>query len=97
MRFIRSVIHPETNVIDIEQVRSNVFEIHGYFPDFRPFEELPADIQAARSLSGNDMKEANAKYAAITDDSDRAFEVLVALGLMEDYSGLSEYDPNETD
>eukprot|EP00543_Licmophora_paradoxa_P015763 CAMPEP_0202476116 /NCGR_PEP_ID=MMETSP1360-20130828/93255_1 /ASSEMBLY_ACC=CAM_ASM_000848 /TAXON_ID=515479 /ORGANISM="Licmophora paradoxa, Strain CCMP2313" /LENGTH=43 /DNA_ID= /DNA_START= /DNA_END= /DNA_ORIENTATION= len=43
------------------------------------------------------MKEANAKYAAITDDSDRAFEVLVALGLMEDYSGLSEYDPNETD
>lgn len=79
-------------------IKNNCFEVHGFFPDLRPFEDLPKDIQAARKTkTGEELEEAKAKYAAIKSDSDRAYAVLVDLGLLEDYEKLGDYDDNFDD
>lgn len=82
-----------------EKIIEDVFECHGFFPDLRDDSELPAEVIAMRKQpkSKAELAEIKEKYAAIKDDSDRAFAMLVDLGLMEDYDKLGEYDDNFAD
>uniref|UniRef100_A0A7S1E9J8 PS II complex 12 kDa extrinsic protein n=1 Tax=Thalassionema nitzschioides TaxID=33649 RepID=A0A7S1E9J8_9STRA len=91
---LKSTPVEEVTAVEKEQIMENVFECHGYFPDFREFDELPASVREMRSLSGDELKEATAKYSSMKDDSERCYQVLVDLGLLEDYSSLGEYSDN---
>mmetsp|Transcript_16177 Transcript_16177/g.23483 ORF Transcript_16177/g.23483 Transcript_16177/m.23483 type:complete len:153 (-) Transcript_16177:33-491(-) len=74
-----------------QEIRERVFEVHGFFPDLRSFEELPRDIRAKRDLPKGraELDKLNKKYYTdYQDPSERAFRVLVDLGMMEDYSDL---------
>merc|ERR1712176_333233 len=69
------------------QIVDSCFQAHGFFPDVREENELPADIRKMRQFkSGNELKDIKAKYDALSDDSERCYNILVDLGLMEDYS-----------
>jgi hypothetical protein len=81
-----------------DKMSSNVFDCHGYFPDFRADSELSEEVLAMREQpkAKDELKEIKAKYASMSKE-DAAFTMLVDLGLMEDYDKLGEYSDDFAD
>ena len=81
-----------------ERIIDNVFECHGYFPDFRTEDQLPAAVRKMREQPKPEKELASlkAKYAAMSK-ADAAFTMLVDLGMMEDYDSLGEYSDDFAD
>jgi hypothetical protein len=81
------------------KIINNVFECHGFFPDLRSEDELPAEIQLMRQQpkSKSALAAIKLRYAAIPDESERVYTMLVDLGMMESYDHLEEYSDNFDD
>jgi hypothetical protein len=81
------------------QVINTVFECHGYFPDLRTDDELPAEVLQMRQQpkSKTELSDIKAKYASIEDESERVYTMLVDLGMMESYDHLEEYNDLDFD
>jgi hypothetical protein len=75
------------------KIINNVFDCHGFFPDLRSEDELPVEIQLMRQQpkSKSALAAIKSKYAAIPDESERVYTMLVDLGMMESYDNLEEY------
>jgi hypothetical protein len=89
----------EFTAAEKDRVIENVFECYGYFPDMRDESELPADVRSMRAQpkAPGELAEIKAKYNAIKDESERAFRILVDLGMMEDYDKLGDYSDDFDD
>lgn len=83
------------------KIVNNVFDCHGFFPDLRGEDELPPEIRLMRKQpkSESALSSIKSKYAAISDESERVYTMLVDLGMMESYDHLAEYsdDFDETE
>lgn len=75
------------------KIINNVFDCHGFFPDLRSEDELPVEIKLMRQQpkSKSALAAIKSKYAAIPDESERVYTMLVDLGMMESYDHLEEY------
>jgi hypothetical protein len=81
-----------------EQIIENVFECHGFFPDMREENELPAEVIAMRAQPkpADELAAIKEKYSSMSE-ADAAFAMLVDLGLMENYDLLGEYSDDFAD
>jgi hypothetical protein len=87
------------SALEKERFINNCFDCHGFFPDMRDDSELPEEVLAFRQQPkpAEELAEIKAKYAAITNESDRAYTMLLDLGLMEDYDKLGAYSDDFAD
>jgi hypothetical protein len=81
-----------------DRMADNVFDCHGYFPDFRSNAQLPAAVlkMRAQPKPEKELAAIKAKYGAMSK-ADAAFTMLCDLGMMENYDTLGEYSDDFDD
>ena len=84
--------------VEKQRVVDNVFECHGYFPDLRSDNQLPASVRKMREQpkSKSALSTIKNKYASMSQ-ADAAFAVLCDLGMMENYDLLGDYSDDFDD
>merc|ERR1712087_918471 len=77
-----------------EKMVNSCFQAHGFFPDVREEDELSADVRKMRQYSAlgeKKLKGIKAKYAGMSTE-DECYNILIDLGLMEDYSKMGQVE-----